>query len=75
MYLTYEAANPASNPDPFLQSTYVLLSASSDQGATFSHAVQINRTPTNIPFRAQQAFAHGMAITKDGYLCSGLLRL
>ena len=67
MYLAYEASNPASNPDPFLQSSYVLLSASSDQGATFSHAVQINRTPTDIPFRAQQAFSYNTAITKDGF--------
>ena len=68
LYLTYAATNPASNPDFVLQSALVLLSASSDQGATFSHAVKINATPTNIPFRAQQAFGGGTAITQDGYL-------
>ena len=70
VYLAYDAGNPASNPDPNIVNVfpYVLLSASSDQGATWSHAVQINRTPTNIPFGAQQAAAHDMIMTLDGSL-------
>ena len=67
LYLTYSANNPASSSDYAMQTPYVLLSASSDQGSTFSKAVQINATPTNIPFRAQQAFSGTATFTTNGY--------
>gem|GEM_PF-2889028 len=69
-YLTYSAFNQAiSNLDIGYFINKVLLSVSSDKGATFTPPVQINRTPTNILPGAQQAFSHGAAITKDGYYC------
>ncbi len=70
VYIFYTAGNPASNPDPDVAQfyPYLLLNASSDQGETWSHAVQINRTPTNIPFGAQQAFSQKMVMTHDGFL-------
>lgn len=70
IYICYEAGNPAADPDEFIAQTYlyILLNASSDKGKTFSKSVQINRTPTDISFRRQQAFAPNMVMTKDGYL-------
>lgn len=68
IYLTYEAINTAiSNFDTFNTINYILLSSSSDKGAKFSKSVQINKTPTDIQIGAQQAFAHGAAMTADGY--------
>lgn len=65
IYLTYEAGNPASPDAQFFP--YVLLSASSDKGTTWSKVVQINRTPINISFGAQQAFGCTAAMTLDGH--------
>ena len=72
VYLAYGAGNPSASP-PYDESVifyfpYVLLSASSDQGATWSHAVQINRTPTNLSIGQQIAFCSNATMTKDGHL-------
>lgn len=69
IYLTYQAGNPAASPDPDLARGYpfILLSASSDKGATWSHAVKVNQTPTNLSRGAQCAFSPGVAMTRDGY--------
>lgn len=73
IYIAYLAANPAADPDPEIAQffSYVLLSSSTDKGATWSHPVQINLTPTNISFDNQQAFAPSMMMTKDGSLVVG----
>lgn len=69
LYFTYEAGNTSLTPDLDLVNylPQVVVSASSDQGATWSESVPVSRTPTNIPYRAQQAFAHAAAMTLDGY--------
>lgn len=69
IYLTYDAGNTQLYKDPEKAqfSPYVLASASSDQGETWSRAVKINRTPTNIKKGAQQAYGHAAVMTKDGH--------
>ena len=73
VYLALQAANQNVSTDPvvFLQFPYIALSVSSDQGATWSPYVQINRTPTDtniIPFINQQAFNPNIICTQDGHL-------
>ncbi len=70
IYLTYGAGNRAAFPDDEVIASifpYVLVSASSDQGVSWSRSVQINRTPTNIPFGKQQAFGQYALMTHDGH--------
>jgi hypothetical protein len=71
VYFTYAAGNPASSPNPFVAQfyPYVLLSASSDKGETWTHAVQINRTPANLSRGHQIAFCSNAAMTHNGYYC------
>lgn len=68
VYISYQANNPAIDPDPLVNQFYprIVLNSSSDKGRTWSKTVQVNRTPTNIPIGAQQAFDRGAAFTKDG---------
>lgn len=77
VYLTYEAGTTDSNPDPILSQffTEILLSVSSDQGATFSPAVRINRTPTNISVGAQEAYGHAAVYIDDGWFVVGYFDL
>lgn len=69
IYLTYAAAIPNDIPNLNFAWNYprVILSASSNKGKSWSHAVQINQTPTNIPLGAQQAFDSAATMTHDGY--------
>lgn len=68
IYLTVQAFNEAiSDPSKLAFISHLILSSSSDKGATFTDFVQINRTPTDILPGAQQAFAPGTAITSNGY--------
>ncbi len=70
VYVIYAAGNPNANADTLTAETYntVLLNASSDQGATWSKTVQINRTPTNLSFGQQIAFGQNAIMTLDGHL-------
>lgn len=70
IYFTYCAFNQAiSDVSIGYSISHILVNVSDDKGKTFSQAVQINRTPTNISPGAQQAFAQNAVITKDGYYC------
>ena len=44
----------------------IALSASTDGGLTWSRAVKVNATPTNIPTGNQQAFTPGVDVSDDG---------
>ena len=44
----------------------VALSVSTDGGSTWSGAIQVNRTPTNIPLANQQAFTPSVHVASDG---------
>lgn len=78
LYACYAANNPAFGETPIQffprrvvlanTSNCILLSVSCDKGKTFSHAVQVNRTPTDISMGAQQAFNQNMIMTDDGHL-------
>lgn len=69
IYSTFSAINPlsASVSFPGTGSDYLLVSASSDQGATWSSSVQINATPTNISLRAQQVIAPNAILVNGGW--------
>lgn len=70
LYTVYMAGNPAASPDPLVYQffPYILLSASTDKGATWSDPIQINLTPTDIPIENQQAFQPAVTLTQDGSL-------
>lgn len=73
LYMAYMAGNPSSSTDPLviLGNPYILLSASSDNGATWTKPIQINLTPKDIPIENQQAFQPNLILTQDGSLVVG----
>lgn len=68
VYMTFHAANPDASPNlPFYSSGYILCASSDDQGATWSHSVQVNKTPSTISDGAQQAFSSNAVVSADGW--------
>lgn len=69
IYLTFDAGNPDSfsSPDRAAFFPFILASASNDNGVSWSKLVQVNRTPNNVTFGAQQAFGHQAIMTLDGH--------
>ena len=68
VYMSYMAGNTDISSDPLVARGFprIVLSASVDEGITWSPSVQINRTPSNIPIGNQQAFWNSMTIANDG---------
>jgi hypothetical protein len=70
VYMAFQAGNNNVSTDPLIVQgfPYIALTTSNDQGATWSPLIQINRTPTTIPFVSQQAFNPNIVFTDDGSL-------
>lgn len=71
IYICYQVNTPAFGMTPIVlhpTANSLAVSVSLDKGKTFSHPVQANRTPTDIPMGAQQSFSHATVMTKDGHL-------
>lgn len=68
VYLAYPAGNTEISTNPAVAQFFpcMLLNVSYDKGRSWSNAVRINRTPTNIPIDAQQVISPSMAIGLDG---------
>ena len=68
VYMAYMAGNPTAVISPGVLAPYILLNASTDAGASWSHAVKINATPSSIPALSQQAFVPSMIAMLNGYV-------
>jgi hypothetical protein len=61
VYVAWQDARPTGG-----QADQVLLSRSTDGGDTWSPAVQVNQTPSNIPIGNRQAFTPAVDVASDG---------
>lgn len=68
IYMSYIAGNTDISSDPLVAQGYprIVMTASSNIGATWTKPVQVNRTPTNIPIGNQQAFRNSMTMGRNG---------